>query len=403
MKIKLKLNLAQNASATGDAPSDTQMPATFNNETTTASHHPATLNPSALTTSQQQQHPIEQQPMSRSKKKLKMKGLQETMESCLPHLIKKDQYNVFQVPVNLKEVPDYAEVIKHPMDFSTIRRKVNNREYRHFDEFKRHVYLICDNAMKYNSPGTVYHKSASKLKEFAEKMFARLEPCIDYTIRADSSAPVMFADTPGDGAISLKYRNEFADSVDDLSSVADNGPGRRKKRKYTKKKHLQLSDTYYNDGTLAVLRKKDIYESHLPLEPFPFTHTFNHHPEENQKYPSGYVPALEYRQCASFGSVALSTLNGVPGHKEEQTMPLELTVATEVYGGLKGRAYAESLMEFARGTHSAYIQKYVEEKISYMTAKRHTEYPQRLQNAIASYQAHSNPSWPQTSTGMNGI
>ncbi|RWV95950.1 hypothetical protein GW17_00041373, partial [Ensete ventricosum] len=42
----------------------------------------------------------------------------DRLQKC-PNLI----YGVFSEPVDLKELPDYHEVIEHPMDFATVRNK----------------------------------------------------------------------------------------------------------------------------------------------------------------------------------------------------------------------------------------------------------------------------------------
>uniref|UniRef100_A0A8C0VCZ2 Bromodomain containing 1 n=1 Tax=Cyanistes caeruleus TaxID=156563 RepID=A0A8C0VCZ2_CYACU len=45
------------------------------------------------------------------------------LRSVLDQLQEKDSARIFAQPVNLKEVPDYLDHIKHPMDFSTMRKR----------------------------------------------------------------------------------------------------------------------------------------------------------------------------------------------------------------------------------------------------------------------------------------
>lgn len=59
--------------------------------------------------------------------------------------------------------PDYLKVIKKPMDFTTIRGKIERNEYGHIDEFHYDVNLIGENAITYNQPNTVYYLAAQKL------------------------------------------------------------------------------------------------------------------------------------------------------------------------------------------------------------------------------------------------
>lgn len=61
--------------------------------------------------------------------------------------------------------PDYNTVITQPMDFSTIRTKIEARAYNKIDEFLADAELIVKNAQTYNAPNTVYHIAASKLQK----------------------------------------------------------------------------------------------------------------------------------------------------------------------------------------------------------------------------------------------
>lgn len=65
----------------------------------------------------------------------------------------KDRLDVsylFLKPVSKKEAPDYLDIIKRPMDLSTIREKVRKMEYRHREEFRHDVWQITYNAHLYN-------------------------------------------------------------------------------------------------------------------------------------------------------------------------------------------------------------------------------------------------------------
>src|SRR5437762_1918896 len=49
------------------------------------------------------------------------------------------------------------------MDFSTMKKKINQDEYSNILEFRADFELMCDNAMKYNRPETIYWQAAKKL------------------------------------------------------------------------------------------------------------------------------------------------------------------------------------------------------------------------------------------------
>ncbi|XP_053289105.1 ATPase family AAA domain-containing protein 2 isoform X3 [Pleuronectes platessa] len=60
------------------------------------------------------------------------------------------RFKTFTKPVDLEEVPDYAEVIKKPMDLSTVLSKIDLHRYGAVKEFVQDVDLIWQNALEYN-------------------------------------------------------------------------------------------------------------------------------------------------------------------------------------------------------------------------------------------------------------
>ncbi|EMS50848.1 Bromodomain and PHD finger-containing protein 3 [Triticum urartu] len=98
----------------------------------------------------------------------------QALDMILDKLQKKDTYGVFAEPVDLEELPDYNDVIEHPMDFGTVKRKLARNAYRSFEQFEDDVFLICSNAMVYNAPDTVYFRQAHSIQELARKKFQEL-------------------------------------------------------------------------------------------------------------------------------------------------------------------------------------------------------------------------------------
>lgn len=92
----------------------------------------------------------------------------------LDRLQKKDTHGVFSDPVDPEELPDYHDIIKHPMDFGTVRKKLDGGLYTDLEEFEKDVFLICSNAMQYNSSDTIYHRQARAMQEMARKDFENL-------------------------------------------------------------------------------------------------------------------------------------------------------------------------------------------------------------------------------------
>ncbi|XP_057776181.1 SWR1 complex bromodomain subunit bdf1-like [Salvia miltiorrhiza] len=93
----------------------------------------------------------------------------------LDRLQKKDTYGVFSEPVDPDELPDYFDIIKHPMDFGTVRKKLESGAYKNLDELEADVDLICSNAMQYNAADTVYYRQARTIQELAKRDFKNLK------------------------------------------------------------------------------------------------------------------------------------------------------------------------------------------------------------------------------------
>ncbi|KAG4305193.1 hypothetical protein PORY_001363 [Pneumocystis oryctolagi] len=72
----------------------------------------------------------------------------------------------FVQPVNKDEVPDYYDVIKEPMDLSTMEFKLENDQYDSVESFLYDAKLIFNNCRSYNNETTTYYKNATKLEKF---------------------------------------------------------------------------------------------------------------------------------------------------------------------------------------------------------------------------------------------
>ncbi|XP_062028553.1 uncharacterized protein LOC133744464 isoform X1 [Rosa rugosa] len=92
----------------------------------------------------------------------------------LDRLQKKDTRGVFSEPVDPEELPDYHEIIENPMDFGTVREKLDRGAYANLEQFEKDVFLISSNAMQYNAPDTIYFRQARSIQELAKKDFENL-------------------------------------------------------------------------------------------------------------------------------------------------------------------------------------------------------------------------------------
>ncbi|OZJ04269.1 hypothetical protein BZG36_02474 [Bifiguratus adelaidae] len=78
----------------------------------------------------------------------------------------------FLVPVDWQalNIPEYPDIIKHPMDVSTVNKKLAKGKYRNLDEFVADMRLIFNNCYTFNQPGDPVYDMGKQ----SEKVFDKL-------------------------------------------------------------------------------------------------------------------------------------------------------------------------------------------------------------------------------------
>ncbi|SOV83820.1 bromodomain protein, putative [Plasmodium sp. gorilla clade G3] len=99
-----------------------------------------------------------------------VKSKNEVLTNLLNKLIAFDKKRIFLYPVNVQLVPDYLNVIKEPMDFTTMKQKLQNFKYKSFQEFENDILLIINNCYTYNDPSTIYYKFAEDMETYYKKL-----------------------------------------------------------------------------------------------------------------------------------------------------------------------------------------------------------------------------------------
>uniref|UniRef100_A0A8C9TNX4 Bromodomain containing 7 n=1 Tax=Scleropages formosus TaxID=113540 RepID=A0A8C9TNX4_SCLFO len=110
--------------------------------------------------------------------------LQEALSQLIRQLQRKDPSAFFSFPVTDFIAPGYSMIIKKPMDFSTMKEKVKKDQYQSLEELKD-FKIMCENAMIYNKPETIYYKAAKKLlhsglKILSQERLQSLKQSIDF-------------------------------------------------------------------------------------------------------------------------------------------------------------------------------------------------------------------------------
>ncbi|TDH69708.1 hypothetical protein CCR75_006457 [Bremia lactucae] len=79
-----------------------------------------------------------------------LRELRIFLGQVLHYCCSQKMYTPFYVPVDPVAVPNYYLIVKRPMDLSTIRDKLNDKEYTCFEQFMDDIQLIVRNANVFN-------------------------------------------------------------------------------------------------------------------------------------------------------------------------------------------------------------------------------------------------------------
>ena len=63
------------------------------------------------------------------------------------------------------QVPDYLEFVSQPMDFSTMRSKLEAHGYHSLADLETDFNLMVSNCLLYNSKDTVFHRAGQRLRD----------------------------------------------------------------------------------------------------------------------------------------------------------------------------------------------------------------------------------------------
>ncbi|KAG5456497.1 MAG: Bromodomain-containing protein, partial [Olpidium bornovanus] len=86
-------------------------------------------------------------------------------------------------------IPDYPQIIKRPMDLSTIRRKHDAGEYASYAEFEDDIKLMFNNCFTYNKPGDPVYVMGKQLEQVFFTRWKDLPPPPVKTKNASPAKP----------------------------------------------------------------------------------------------------------------------------------------------------------------------------------------------------------------------
>ena len=101
----------------------------------------------------------------------------EAAKQLLKKLWKHNQAWIFHNPVDADklEIPDYYEVVTEPMDFGTIKNKLNSNQYKGgMQEFIEDINLTFNNCIKYNGEDSSVGKMCLQVRDEFRNLYNQL-------------------------------------------------------------------------------------------------------------------------------------------------------------------------------------------------------------------------------------
>lgn len=182
------------------------------------------------------------------------------------HDVSKD----FQRLVNKRVLPDYFDIIKEPMAFSTIRSKIIKKQYDDFKGFVRDFALISHNAQVYNRPSAMVYVDSLALREV---FIAELKQLVSLGSISPADAEIpYFGEIPevDDSPLpDLNEEEEDEEEEEDDDDETDDDKSRRgrkkRRRSSTVTKGIKLDDGNKDDPESQKKRGRPP-KVHTPME-----------------------------------------------------------------------------------------------------------------------------------------
>ncbi len=115
----------------------------------------------------------------KKKYELELKFCSETLtEMKKPKHWAANQYFMAPVDPIALQIPTYFQIIKKPMDLSTVQHKLDNNEYEKASDFHTDMKLIFSNCYKFNKQGDYVYQCGKALEKLFDEQWEKMGPWI---------------------------------------------------------------------------------------------------------------------------------------------------------------------------------------------------------------------------------
>jgi hypothetical protein len=158
------------------------------------------------------------------------------LRSLLEEVIKIDESKggLFSTPVPKDTFPDYYDLIKNPMDYGTMREKLDRGEYRSAQAMQKDFVLIVSNCVQYNAANSEIVKEARNQTLMRPALLRKAALDNHLFLAEDGSVVEVFSDNEGDDKDAVEKQKKRGRKP---KESADNKSEKKKAGKKLAKKH----------------------------------------------------------------------------------------------------------------------------------------------------------------------
>ncbi|PVU94735.1 hypothetical protein BB561_002305 [Smittium simulii] len=137
---------------------------------------------------------------------------------------KRDKLGTFSKPVSLDEAPYYCDIIKKPMDLTTIRKKVHSFDYSNLKEFESDLMLVFNNCITYNENKSYHNNLARRLLSVSKDLMDNLRvQCQLLNINENQQYPTLPVGIYNDfNTLDPEQCSQTSNNINELDSNSEN-------------------------------------------------------------------------------------------------------------------------------------------------------------------------------------
>uniref|UniRef100_A0A182IWZ3 Peregrin n=1 Tax=Anopheles atroparvus TaxID=41427 RepID=A0A182IWZ3_ANOAO len=141
--------------------------------------------------------------------------IESVLHRILDQLEAKDDKEIFREPVDTEEVPDYMDIVKHPMDLGTMRQKLKRGMYVRIEDLEQDFALMIRNCLAYNNKDTMFYRAGVKMRDAGAIVFR--------TVRKELERSGLFQQQPAHSVVQVSTAGIGPSTAGSARSIGASG------------------------------------------------------------------------------------------------------------------------------------------------------------------------------------